>query len=54
MATYEEFKVRHYSNTGLHIGASWNAQTDFFSGMVDDIRLYNSALNAEDFETLVQ
>ena len=43
-----------YGDTGLHIGASWSVQTDFFSGLIDDVRLYNAALNVEDIEALIQ
>ena len=40
---------------GLHFGAGSNIQTaSFFSGLIDDIRIYNRALTAEDIEALAR
>jgi len=41
-------------DTGLHIGASWSVQTNFFSGLIDDVRLYNAALSPEEIAALAQ
>ena len=41
------------SNGGLHIGASNNLEAGtFFSGLIDDVRIYNQALSAEEIEAL--
>ena len=43
------------SNGGLHIGASNNLEAGtFFSGLIDDVRIYNKALSAEEIEALAQ
>ena len=43
------------SNDGLYIGASEDLKPgSFFSGMIDDIRIYNQALSAEEIAVLVQ
>jgi len=40
---------------GLHIGAGKNLDAGtFFSGLIDDVRIYNKALNAEEIAALVQ
>ena len=41
------------SDGGLHIGASKDLETGtFFSGMIDDVRIYNQALSAREIEAL--
>ena len=43
------------SDGGLHIGASKDLEADsFFSGMFDDVRIYNVALTAEEIAAMVQ
>ncbi len=40
---------------GLYIGADEIlAATSFFSGLVDDVRIYNAALSAEEIAALIQ
>jgi len=44
-----------YSNGGINIGANKNLDAGtFFSGLIDDVRIYDVALNAEKFATLAQ
>jgi hypothetical protein len=41
------------SDGGLYIGAGKNLEpASFFSGLIDDVRIYNEALSPEDIETL--
>jgi hypothetical protein len=43
------------SNDGLYIGAPEDLEAgSFFSGMIDDIRIYNQALTADEIATLAQ
>ncbi len=43
------------SDGGLHIGAGKNLEVwTFFSGLIDDVRIYNQALSAEKIEALAQ
>jgi hypothetical protein len=43
------------SNSGLYFGAGRNLDAgSFFSGLIDDIRIYPLALNAEDVQALVR
>jgi Tol biopolymer transport system component len=43
------------SDGGLHIGASKDLDiSSFFSGLIDDVRIYNQALTAEEIAALVQ
>jgi hypothetical protein len=43
------------SDGGLHIGAGKNLEVGtFFSGLIDDVRIYNQALSAEKIEALAQ
>ena len=43
------------SDGGLYIGASKDLDTaSFFSGFMDDVRIYNQALSAEEIETLAR
>ena len=43
------------SDGGLHIGASKDLDAaSFFSGMIDDVRIYNQALTAEQIEALAK
>jgi hypothetical protein len=43
------------SDGGLYIGTSKNLDTGtFFSGLVDDVRIYNVALTAEQIAALAQ
>jgi len=43
------------SDGGLYFGADKTLQTSsFFSGLIDDIRIYNKVLNAEEVEELAQ
>jgi hypothetical protein len=43
------------SGGGLHIGASKDLDAGtFFSGLIDDVRIYNQALNPEEVSTLAQ
>ena len=43
------------SNGGLYIGANKNLDAGtFFSGLIDDVRIYNKALSAEEIATLAQ
>ncbi len=43
------------SNGGLYIGAGKNLEAGtFFSGLIDDVRIYNVALNAEEIAALAQ
>ncbi len=43
------------SNGGLYIGAGKDLDvTSFFSGLIDDVRIYNRALDAERIEALAQ
>jgi len=42
-----------YSEGGLYIGAGKNLEPgSFFSGLIDDVRVYNQALNAEEIAAL--
>jgi N-acetylneuraminic acid mutarotase/sugar lactone lactonase YvrE len=44
-----------YSNGGLHIGTSKKRDTGtFFSGLIDDVRIYNKALSAEEIDEMVK
>jgi N-acetylneuraminic acid mutarotase len=44
-----------YSNGGLYIGTNKTLDTDtFFSGLIDDVRIYDKALTAEEIAVLVQ
>jgi hypothetical protein len=44
-----------YSNGGLYIGAGKDLDlTSFFSGLIDDIRIYNVALSAKEIAALAQ
>jgi len=43
------------SDGGLHIGSGKNLEAGtFFSGLIDDVRIYNRALSAEEIEALAQ
>ena len=43
------------SNGGLYIGASKDLDaTGFFSGLIDDVRIYDGALTAEEIAALTQ
>jgi hypothetical protein len=43
------------SDGGMYIGAGKNLDAgSFFSGMIDDIRIYNLALSAEEIEELAR
>jgi len=43
------------SNGGLHIGAGKNLDAgSFFSGLIDDVRIYNVALSADEIAALAQ
>jgi hypothetical protein len=43
------------SNGGLHIGAGQDLDASgFFSGLIDDVRIYNQALNAEEIAALAR
>jgi CD109 antigen len=43
----------HASNGGLHFGAGENlSKSDFWSGLIDDIRIYDHALNPSQIEVL--
>jgi hypothetical protein len=43
------------SNGGLYIGAGKNLETgSFFSGLIDDVRIYDVALSAEEIAVLAQ
>jgi hypothetical protein len=43
------------SDGGLNIGASKDLDsTSFFSGFIDDVRIYNQALSAEEIAALAQ
>jgi len=43
------------SDGGLHIGSSKNLGAGtFFSGLIDDVRIYNAALSAEKIAALAQ
>jgi hypothetical protein len=43
------------SNNGLYIGCGSNSTADtFFSGLIDDVRIYNVALTAEEIAALAQ
>ena len=43
------------SDGGLYIGASKNLEGgSFFSGLIDDVRIYRRALSAEEIATLAQ
>ena len=43
------------SDGGLHIGASKDLEAGtFFSGLIDDVRIYNQALSAEEIAALAQ
>jgi len=40
---------------GLYIGAGKDLEPDsFYSGMIDDVRIYNKALSAEEIAALAQ
>lgn len=44
-----------YSKGGLYIGAGKDLDaTSFFSGMIDDVRIYDIALTAEEIASLAQ
>ena len=44
-----------YSDGGLYIGAGKNLDAaSFFSGLIDDVRIYNQALSAEEIAALAQ
>jgi len=43
------------SDGGLHICAGKNLEVGtFFSGLIDDVRIYNKALSTEEIEALAQ
>ena len=43
------------SENGLYIGADKNLEAgNFFSGLIDDVRIYDVALSAEKIEALAQ
>ena len=43
------------SDGGLYIGASKDLDlTSFFSGMIDDVRIYNQALTTDEIAALVR
>ena len=43
------------SDSGLYIGASKDLDAEtFFSGFIDDVRIYNKALSQEEIETIAQ
>jgi hypothetical protein len=43
------------SDGGLYLGAGKDLDVaSFFSGLIDDVRVYNQALNAEDIAALAQ
>jgi len=43
------------SDGGLYIGASKDLEAgSFFSGLIDDVRIYNNVLSAEEIATLIQ
>jgi hypothetical protein len=43
------------SDGGLHIGASKDLDAGaFFSGLIDEVRIYNKALTADEIAALVQ
>ena len=43
------------SNGGLYIGVGKDLDaTTFFSGLIDEVRIYNDVLSAEEIATLVQ
>jgi len=47
--------VLPYANGGMYIGADKNLDpTSFFSGLIDDIRIYDKALTAEEIAALAQ
>jgi len=51
----EELSSLKYSNGGLYIGAGKNFdKTSFFSGLIDDVRIYDVALNSERIAALAQ
>jgi len=42
-----------YSDGGMYFGTEKNLDaTSFFSGLIDDVRIYNQMLNAEEIEAL--
>jgi len=44
-----------YSNGGMHIGANKTLDAaSFFSGLIDDVRIYNTALSADIIATIAQ
>jgi hypothetical protein len=43
------------SDGGLHIGTSKDLDaSSFFTGLIDDVRIYNQALSAEEIAALAQ
>ena len=55
VAADSSYAVGESCDTGLYIGAGGdlNAST-FFSGLIDDVRLYNATLSAEEIADLAQ
>ncbi|MCP4257243.1 MAG: LamG domain-containing protein [Planctomycetes bacterium] len=43
-----------YGKTGLYICASCTLQTDFFSGLIEDVRRYNAGLNTDEIASMSQ
>ena len=44
----------HVSNNNPLLFGSWDTSSEFFNGIIDDVRIYNVALTAEQIEALVQ
>ncbi len=44
----------HASNNKPLLFGSWDTSSEFFHGIIDDVRIYNVALSAEEIEALVQ
>jgi len=45
----------YFIDNELYIGAGKDLDTNtFFSGMIDDIRIYNAALSVEEIDALAQ
>jgi len=44
----------HVSNDNPLLFGSWDTSSEFFNGIIDDVRIYNVALTAEEIEALPQ
>jgi hypothetical protein len=44
----------HISNDNPLLFGSWDTSSEFFDGIIDDVRIYNVALSADEIAALAQ